>query len=172
MRVNYVIFRTALGWVGILGSPGGLKGLVLPQTSPEQAWALLARPDPKWQRESLNEGRASYFGDLPDRLKSYLSGKKTSFPDRLDLSWASPFQRSVWDVCQSIPYGETRSYAWVAGKLGLPRAARAVGQALARNPVPIIVPCHRVIGSDGELVGFGGGTDLKRLLLRIESEAR
>ncbi|MCK4262862.1 MAG: MGMT family protein, partial [Dehalococcoidia bacterium] len=87
-------------------------------------------------------------------------------------SWASPFQRSVWDVCQSIPYGETRSYAWVAGKLGLPRAARAVGQALARNPVPIIVPCHRVIGSDGELVGFGGGMDLKRLLLRIESEAR
>ena len=170
--MNYLIFNTSLGWVGILGSPKGLRRLVLPQSSQEQALRLLCEPALKQHHQSLGEAEASYFGDLPDRIRDYLSGEAVSFPDRLDLSWASLFQRSVWKVDQSIPYGETRTYHWVAEKLGMPKAARAVGQALARNPLPIIIPCHRVIYSDGNLGGFSSGQDWKRRLLEIEAKAK
>ena len=172
MKLNYLIFNTLLGWVGILGSPKGLRRLVLPQSSQEQALHLLCECDLKQRGQSLSEAEASYFGDLPDRIRDYLAGKVVGFPDKLDLSWASRFQRSVWEVDQSIPYGETRTYVWVAGRLGMPKAARAVGQALARNPLPIIIPCHRVIRSDGSLGGFSSGQDVKRLLLEIEAKAK
>lgn len=172
MKLDYFVFNTPLGWVGIQGSPKGLRRLVLPQSSQEQALRLLCECDLKQRGQSLSGAEASYFGDLPDRIRDYLSGEAVSFPDRLDLSWASLFQRSVWKVDQSIPYGETRTYSWVADKLGMPKAARAVGQALARNPLPIIIPCHRVIRSDGSLGGFGGGQDVKRLLLEIEAKAK
>ncbi len=172
MNLNYLVFDTPLGWMGILGSPKGLRRLVLPQSSQEQALRLLCECDLKQRGQSLSEAEASYFGDLPDRMRDYLAGKVVGFPDKLDLSWASPFQRSVWEITQSIPHGETRTYAWVAGKLGMPKAARAVGQALARNPVPIIIPCHRIICSNGNLGGFGGGEDVKRLLLEIEAKAK
>ena len=90
------------------------------------------------------------------------------FPDKLDLARATRFQQDVWQITRTIPYGETRSYAWVAGQLGLPMAVRAVGQALARNPLPIIIPCHRVVGSHGGLGGFRGGLEMKRHLLNLE----
>ncbi len=169
--MNYLVFDTRLGWMGVLGSPKGLRRLVLPQSSQEQALHLLCEPALKrWRLPRF--ARNDNFGDLPDRIRDYLAGKVVGFPDKLDLSWASSFQRSVWEVDRSIPYGETRAYAWIAGKLGMPKAARAVGQALARNPLPIIIPCHRVIRSDGSLGGFSGGQDVKRLLLEIEAEAK
>lgn len=144
----------------------------MPQPSQEQALRLLCQSVLKWHDQISSRAEASYFGDLPDRIRDYLAGKVVGFPDRLDLSWASLFQRSVWKVDQSIPYGETRTYHWVAEKLGMPKAARAVGQALARNPLPIIIPCHRVIYSDGNLGGFSSGQDWKRRLLEIEAKAK
>jgi O-6-methylguanine DNA methyltransferase len=111
----------------------------------------------------------SAFGDLPSRLQRYFNGEKVLFSDRLDLSGATSFDRAVWETTLSIPYGETRSYAWVAQQIGRPRAFRAVGSALARNPFPIVVPCHRVVASSGNLGGFSGGLALKKSLLELEA---
>jgi methylated-DNA-[protein]-cysteine S-methyltransferase len=86
----------------------------------------------------------------------------------VDLSSGTAFQRKVWRALTKIPYGQTRSYAWVARAIGAPKALRAVGTACGANPVPLIIPCHRVIASDGSLGGFGGGLRLKRRLLRLE----
>lgn len=104
-----------------------------------------------------------------ERLKSYFAGHKADFPDKLDLSGATTFRREVWEITRLIPYGETRSYAWVAMQIRKPKAVRAVGQALGRNPLPIIVPCHRVLASNGGLGGFSGGLEMKRFLLRLEN---
>ncbi len=171
LKLGYFIFNTSLGWMGILGSQDGLGKLILPQPSPEQALHLLNEFALACYTEKPSEAGTNYFGDLPQRIKRYLSGKLVSFPDKLNLSWASSFQRDVWKVTQSIPYGEARAYAWVAGKLNKPEAARAVGQALARNPLPIIIPCHRVIRSDGSPGGFSGGESWKQRLLEIETKA-
>ncbi len=160
-QVSYAVFATELGWVGLLGSGEGLCRLTWHQPSPEAALAHLGIPAGAVESPS-------YFGDLPHRLQSYFSGEKASFPDRLDLRALTPFQRSVLELVRSVPYGETRSYAWVACMLGKAKAFRAVGQVLARNPIPIVIPCHRVVGSDGSLVGFGSGLELKRHLLDME----
>ena len=87
----------------------------------------------------------------------------------LDTRRATAFQLRVWDVVRGIPRGQVQSYAWVAAQAGSPQAARAVGQAMASNPFPIVVPCHRVVGQDGGLTGFGGGLNMKRDLLRLEA---
>ena len=105
---------------------------------------------------------------LARQIKAYLSGKPVHFNYRLDLSSGTAFQQKVWRAMQAIPRGETRSYAWLAKKVGKPKAARAVGAACGANPVPIVVPCHRVIASDGSLGGFGGGLAMKRRLLALE----
>ena len=111
------------------------------------------------------------FHSLVERLRAYFAGRRVDFPDRLDLSGATSFQRAVWEVTRLIPYGETRSYAWLAEKVDRPRAYRAVGQAMGSNPLPVIVPCHRVICSDGSLGGFGSGTNLKERLICLEKQA-
>lgn len=111
------------------------------------------------------------FGDLPSRLVRYLDGERGMFNDSLDLSDLTGFQRAVLEAARAIPYGEVMSYGWLAQQVGKPKAARAVGQALARNPVPIVVPCHRVVGGDGSLTGFSGGLKMKRRLLEIEGFA-
>ncbi len=102
------------------------------------------------------------------QIEEYLDGKRRSF----DLPLApegTEFQRAVWAALQTIPYGETRSYGDIARQIGRPKACRAVGMANNRNPISIVIPCHRVIGADGSLVGYGGGLDLKRKLLEMES---
>jgi len=103
-----------------------------------------------------------------ERLRMYFRGQETAFPVKLDLSGATAFQRDVWEITRAIPYGETRSYGWVAGQIKKPGAARAAGQALGRNPLPIIIPCHRVIAGNGGLGGFSGGIECKKQLLRLE----
>lgn len=152
--------------MGILSSSRGLRRVILPRKSPEEVVSFL---------NELGEAKAScYFidgslGDLPRRLKSYLAGEPMDFPDSLDLAGTTDFQRSVWQIVRTIPYAKTKNYAWVASQLGLGKSARSVGQALARNPLPIVVPCHRVIGSDGSLGGFSGGAEMKRYLLSLEA---
>lgn len=101
------------------------------------------------------------------QLEEYLAGRRRSFDLPLAPS-GTDFQRKVWEALTRIPYGETRSYKEIAEAVGCPRGCRAVGLANNRNPISIVIPCHRVIGADGRLVGYGGGLPLKKALLRLE----
>ena len=107
------------------------------------------------------------FGDAVEQLEAYFAGEQTEFDLSLDLV-GTEFQRRVWAALLTIPYGETRSYGEIARQIGSPGAFRAVGLANGHNPIGIIVPCHRVIGSDHSLTGYGGGIDRKRFLLALE----
>ena len=164
-QLDYAIFETDLGWMGVLGSAKGLRRTTLPHPSAQEIHQLFG--------DSINHATRSphLFQGLMERLILYFSGHKVNFPDKLDLSGATAFQREVWEATRLIPYGETRSYRWVAEQIKKPRSVRAVGQALGRNPLPIIVPCHRVLASDGGLGGFTGGIEMKRHLLHLEGSA-
>lgn len=161
-KLFYDVFSTSAGWVGLLGSTTGLLRATLLQSSKKEACHLLGD---SWRHAAFSPQR---FGDLIGRLQAYFHGHKVDFPDRLDLSGTTSFQRRVWQATKLIPYGETRSYAWVAGQIGQPEATRAAGQALGRNPLPVIIPCHRVLASDGGLGGFSGGIEMKKYLLSLE----
>jgi methylated-DNA-[protein]-cysteine S-methyltransferase len=119
---------------------------------------------------SPDDGRSSRepFLDVISELEEYFAGRLTRFRVRL-APRGTPFQLRVWSLLRTIPYGETTTYGEIARELGQPNACRAVGAANGRNPIPVIVPCHRVIGSDGSLTGFGGGLDIKRALLDLEA---
>jgi len=104
------------------------------------------------------------------QLLEYFTGARRSFDLPLD-SYGTSFQKTVWKALQDIPYGETRSYKQVAQAIGNPKACRAVGMANNKNPIWIIIPCHRVIGADGSLTGYGGGLDMKKRLLLLEKTA-
>ena len=161
----FTLFKTKLGWMGILASKAGLQAVTLPQSTQQQAFAALGK---QVKQAVLSP---ELFCDFEQRFQDYYSGKKTTFTDKLDFSNATPFQKQVWDTTRLIPYGETRSYGWVANQIGKPHAARAVGQALNKNPFLIIVPCHRVIAGDGSLGGFGSGLEMKKVLLEMEKTA-
>ena len=105
---------------------------------------------------------------MTEQLGAYFAGRLRQFSVPLDMRGTS-FQRRVWELLCDIPYGETRSYGQIAHALGRPNSARPVGQAIGRNPVAIIVPCHRVIGSNGKLTGYGGGLHKKQALLELEA---
>ena len=140
----------------------GLQSVTLPQNTQKQALNSLG--------EQANRAVLSpeLFSDLMEKFQDYYSGKKTIFTHELDFSNASVFQKQVWQAARLIPYGETRSYGWIARQIGKPKASRAVGQALGKNPLLIVVPCHRVIAGDGTLGGFGGGLEMKQALLELE----
>jgi len=161
-QLYYTIFEIRRGWMGILASKAGLLAVTLPQTTRQQALKSLG------EQAKQSVLSPELFSDLHGRLQSYYKGKGVSFPDKLDFSSATAFQKQVWEATKLIPYGETRSYGWVAKQIGKPQAARAVGQALGRNPFLVIVPCHRVIEGDGSLGGFGGGLEMKAALLELE----
>jgi methylated-DNA-[protein]-cysteine S-methyltransferase len=122
------------------------------------------RPAADWRRD------AAPFAAALRQLEEYFAGTRRSFSLAL-APRGTPFQLSVWRALQAIPYGETLSYGELARRIELPGAARAVGLANGANPLPIIVPCHRVIGADGSLTGFGGGLPIKRALLALEGAA-
>jgi methylated-DNA-[protein]-cysteine S-methyltransferase len=162
-EMKYSISDTSMGWVGVLGSNSGLLSSTLPQPSALKAERLLG------DRLKGATRSENFFHDLTERLRSYFAGQRVNFPDELDLSLATDFERQVWQLARLIPYGETRSYGWLAEQLGKAGAGRAVGQALRRNPLPIIVPCHRVVASHGRLGGYSGGIEMKSHLLRLET---
>jgi len=151
--------------VGILGSNQGLRHTTLPQPSEQQVRQLLG--------DSPDQAECSphLFTGLMERFRAYFAGHRIDFPDKLDLSGATPFQRRVWEVTRLIPYGDTRSYLGVAEQIKQPGAVRAVGQALGGNRLPIIIPCHRVLAKSGSLGGFGGGLEMKSYLLSLEASA-
>jgi methylated-DNA-[protein]-cysteine S-methyltransferase len=117
---------------------------------------------PDWQPSM------SCFSDVRAQLHEYFAGERTVFDLALVMD-GTPFERRVWTALTEIPYGETLSYGELARRLGQPSAARAVGLANGRNPISVIVPCHRVIGANGTLTGYGGGLERKRILLELES---
>jgi methylated-DNA-[protein]-cysteine S-methyltransferase len=167
MAILLSVFRSDWGWLGMAVSRRGLAGLTLPQPSEDAAWDRLYSA---WPQGFPEEGPG--WPELQQRLLDYLAGKPTDFSDiPLDLPDGPPFWRRVWEACARIPYGETRSYADLAREVGSPTAFRAVGGAMAANPIPIVIPCHRVVGSGGGLTGFGGGLGLKRRLLEMEARA-
>ncbi len=123
--------------------------------------------------DSIGGGRPPpLLAEAERQLRQYFTGKRTEFDLPLQAKRGTEFERKVWDAIASIPYGHTRSYGEIAGEVGDPGAAQAVGIALNHNPLPIVVPCHRVIGADGKLVGFGGGLHRKRWLLQLEAKVR
>jgi methylated-DNA-[protein]-cysteine S-methyltransferase len=156
--------QTAFGWIGIAWSAQGLVALSLPQPTEGEALRRMPAssgpipPQPSWLD----------LTDLAGRLSRYFAGEAVVFDEPLDPTIGTEFQRQVWAVTRGIPRSQTRSYGDIAGEAGSPAAARAVGQAMARNPWPIVVPCHRVVGSDGTLTGFGGGVQMKRQMLAME----
>ncbi|MFI6560237.1 methylated-DNA--[protein]-cysteine S-methyltransferase [Streptomyces sp. NPDC050534] len=118
--------------------------------------------------ETFGDRDGTPFAEAEQQLKAYFAGELKEFTLQLRLN-GTPFQRTVWDELRRIPYGETRSYGQLAEALGKPAASRAVGLANGKNPIGVIVPCHRVVGADGSLTGYGGGLARKRLLLDFES---
>ncbi|MFF4552797.1 methylated-DNA--[protein]-cysteine S-methyltransferase [Streptomyces sp. NPDC001422] len=122
------------------------------------------------QEETFGERDDTLFAEVTEQLGAYFAGELKEFTVELRLT-GTPFQRSVWDRLRQIPYGETRSYGELAEALGNLGASRAVGLANGKNPVGIIVPCHRVVGANGGLTGYGGGLDRKQRLLDFESGA-
>jgi methylated-DNA-[protein]-cysteine S-methyltransferase len=118
--------------------------------------------DPRWER------RGDAFPEVGEQLEEYFHGRRREFDVKLAMT-GNQFELRVWRELCDVPYGETVSYGQLARAIGAPHAARAVGLANGRNPIAVIVPCHRVIGSDGSLTGYGGGLERKRLLLDLES---
>lgn len=166
MWMSYTLLDTELGRIGLVGSTNGLRRIVLPQPSPEMVLQFIMDGLPGAIADP------SPFGDLPQRLRRYLRGESISFSDKLDLTHTTPFRRAVWEATCSIPYGETKNYGWIAEQIGKPKASRAVGQALVKNPLPIVVPCHRVVGKDGNPRGAGRGLELRKRLLEIEASLK
>jgi methylated-DNA-[protein]-cysteine S-methyltransferase len=165
LACKYALIPTVQGWVGILVSLKGIRHLSLPQESPSMAWEYL---EPlKWA--GVPEVTLGSFPDIERRLEQYFLGEETAFDDPLDIV-GTAFQKKAWEVARTIPRGETRSYGWIACNIENAGAARAVGQAMRSNPVPIIVPCHRVIGSDGRMCGYGGLDGVGQKLEFLEME--
>ena len=153
--MDYRYHDSPLGLILLVGKDKYLHSLTLP-TQRSSDWPL-----PEWQPTKTG------FGDCVRQLDKYFAGKLLKFS--LDLApQGTLFQREVWDALLQIPYGETRSYQDIAHAIGNPKAVRAVGNSNARNPIAIIIPCHRVIGANGKLTGYAGGLAYKRALLDLE----
>lgn len=156
------LYLSTVSWEGwtfrVLSSTRGLRRIVLRPASTEE---LAAR----WHARIVPDDAQN--GPVLDQLREYLRGERHHLSIALDIR-GTPFQQEVWDDLLRIPYGRTITYSDVAARIGRPTALRAIGQAVGANPVPIVIPCHRVIGADGRLVGFGGGLPLKERLLYLE----
>lgn len=154
----HVRFRTIASPIGELTLAGAGSTLT---------YLLMAQQSHKPDRSDWEPSDPDAFADVVEQLDAYFAGTLTEF--NVDMqSEGTEFQRRVWSALQTIPYGETRSYGQIAEQIGSPAASRAVGLANGRNPISIIVPCHRVIGSSGGLTGYGGGIERKRALLELE----
>ena len=153
----YCYMNTPIGELLLAGEEDALSMIGFPKGS------MRRDPEPDWiyNEKPLAEARR--------QLQEYFAGERKAFDLPLRLS-GTEFQVSVLEALQKIPYGETVSYGEIAKRIGRPKAMRAVGAANGRYPIPIVVPCHRVIGSSGDMTGFGGGIDTKEALLRLEAE--
>jgi O-6-methylguanine DNA methyltransferase len=167
-RLKYVIFRTRWGYFGLLGSEKGLMRSCLPVGDSRKAKKLLLNDSGTANCDTKG------LADLQKKIKAYFDGSYVDFADtRLVLDGLSKFPRKALTACKKVKYGQTFSYSDLAKLAGRPGAGRAVGNILAKNPIPLIIPCHRIIRSDGKIGGFsaGGGVSLKEKMLELESSA-
>src|SRR6202166_1970845 len=165
------VVRSSVGKLFLAASDRGLVALEFDSRLPGQP---TIRPNPRDLRTERQKGASVHFEEseavmraYARELEEYFAGKRREFSFPVDLR-GTDFQLACWRALLAIPYGETRSYAAIARAVGKPTAFRAVGMANNRNPIAIVVPCHRVIASDGSLCGYGGGLDVKRKLLELE----
>jgi O-6-methylguanine DNA methyltransferase len=150
--------------MGIAESQKGIQAIVLPKRSKRAVESdLRAQSDGPLQQEASTQLEAARR-----QLLQYLEGKRDTFDVPLDLSQGTSFQRQVWRALQRVPYGKLRSYQWIAARVGGRHYARAVGNAVGANPLPIVIPCHRIVAHDASLGGFSGGLSMKRKLLSLE----
>jgi methylated-DNA-[protein]-cysteine S-methyltransferase len=154
-RRAHTVVDSPLGPLTLVAVDGILAGLYMTDQRHRPRQTTFGEPD------------STPFGEAAEQLKDYFAGRRTAFDLPLVLA-GTPFQRRVWAALREIPFGETLSYGQLADRIGQPSAARAVGLANGRNPVGVIVPCHRVVGSSGSLTGYGGGVERKRYLLDFE----
>ncbi|MFQ5881208.1 MAG: methylated-DNA--[protein]-cysteine S-methyltransferase [Candidatus Methylomirabilales bacterium] len=159
---EYNLLKTNRGWIAVAYSGRGILALTLPADDADRALRILRRGF------SPPLARGNGYGKLARDLDCYFRREPVTFDYPLDLARATPFQRRVWVVLREIPYGVTQSYGDVAKAIGMPLAARAVGQAVGASPIPLLIPCHRVLASDGSLGGYAWGLTWKRRLLQIE----
>jgi methylated-DNA-[protein]-cysteine S-methyltransferase len=161
-NLSFYLCETDLGWVGLLLSPHGLRATTLPRDSRDEALRELV------ELGATEPARDADLADLPERICALASGRYDNLAVHVDWNMGPSFRREVLEETLRIPSGETRTYGWLAERVGHPRAARAVGRVMATNPLPLVVPCHRVVGSNGSLTGYGGGLQMKEALLRAE----
>lgn len=163
-HVTACIFRTRWGWMGVSETTKGIDAVVLPKASRQAVLSELGLPSAE-----LLEGRTSpRLREAQAQLTGYLAGTRRSFDLSLDLSRGTSFQQKVWRTLRRVSYGRLRSYQWVAVRVGGRQYARAVGNAVGANPMPIMIPCHRIVAQDTSLGGFSGGLPTKRKLLTLE----
>ncbi len=152
---QYCYYQSPIGRLLLIGEQGLLEEIHFPNSADH------AVIEDNWHHDE------ECFADVLQQLEEYFAGDRRSFKVKMRLK-GTDFQRRVWQELRQVPYGETASYGEIAERIDNPKACRAVGGANGKNPIPIIVPCHRIIGNDGSLTGFGGGLELKKKLLRIE----
>ena len=152
--------ESPLGLLTLVGSDAGLRAILWADDDPARAGLADV---------ALQPGSVDVLDEAARQLDEYFAGSRTTFDLPLDLQ-GTPFQVAAWEALADIPYGETRTYAEQAARIGHPFAVRAVGAANGRNPLSLVLPCHRVVGSDGALRGFAGGLDVKAALLAFEQE--
>ena len=157
--MNYHYLDSPIGTLLIAGDPEAIRHIEFPKNGKP------VRPEPEWEHSARGP-----VGEAIRQLRDYFAGRRTEFHLPLAPD-GTPFQRAVWRQLQDIPYGETISYGELARRVGNPKASRAVGSANGANPIPIVIPCHRVIAADGKLGGFGGGLPVKQALLDLETRA-
>jgi len=163
--INYRLIDTPIGIIGIAYTDRGIAKIVLNCKNEDR---FLKRVKADFCGFEFEKGGKNTL-EASKQIREYLSGKRKKFELPLDLI-AATFAKKVYRAAIHIPYGKTKSYGEIASEIGSPKGARAVGFALKNNPIPIVIPCHRVIGSKGDLVGFAGGLSIKRKLLRLEAE--
>jgi len=161
MPTTFTRFPSPVGELILTASETALKAVFFPVRRNRSAL------EAGWVEDDGRGPAGALLAAVRRQLTEYFDGTRTTFDLPLDGT-GSTFERRVWDLLRTIPYGATTSYGALARRLGDPRATRAVGAANGKNPIPIIVPCHRVLGARGELTGFGGGLDRKRWLLEHE----
>lgn len=169
MKLSFRIVDTVAGPVGWVAGAAGLKRFYLPE--PGGAAGLRRRIRQDFPEAAENAG---LLPKLAAAVERYFAGDPVKFRAEYDWTGRGAFETAVWKACAAIPYGQTRTYGELAKAVGRPKGARAVGMAMSQNPLPILVPCHRVLRSDGSLGGYSGpgGTGFKRRLLNMEAAAR
>jgi len=160
----YSVFKIKWGWMGIVQGEGGLKKIILPHANSKEVEKTILRAFPDSLADDVS------LKPLAKVFDSYFKGNKTSPNLSINVAGTTEFSKKVWRATQSIPWGEVKTYKWLSLCIKRPRSFRAIGNALGKNPFPVVVPCHRVVRSDGGLGGFSApaGIHLKRKMLEME----